>query len=158
MRGPAVIGAAIGGIVVVSALAVALTANRAPTTFAPNSPEAALQSYVEALEAHNLAAAYGLLSTPARLAWSRDEFEQALPGFEPASGQRRYLFGGSTGTDQRVTIRLTMEVIQVSGLSVNRYSMPAEVRMVHEAQGWRLASAVGLDLYELPAPVFPGKD
>jgi hypothetical protein len=143
MRGLMAIGVGIVVISLASVVVVALAANRGPAIFPPDSPEAALQAYLEAFEAGDYAPAYAFFSSDVQATMSATEFEAAAQDY---AGYRteayRVTFDGTEGSGDRVTVQVTQEVNSGGGLTTDRYSYQTVVPMVRENGSWRIDEAL----------------
>ena len=155
MRGLIAIGVGIGVVAILAVVAVGLSAARDPDQFPADSPQAALQAYLQAFEDEDYEAAYASFSADVQRQMSLEEFERAATDYHQyATESRRVLYDGvETDGDERATLRLTVEVSYGDVLFADRYSYPAEVRMVREDGAWRIDQAlVHLDPAPVPAP------
>jgi len=155
VRGLIAIGVGIGVVAILAVVAVGLSAARDPDQFPADSPQAALQAYLQAFEDEDYEAAYASFSADVQRQMSLEEFERAATDYHQyATESRRVLYDGvETDGDERATLRLTVEVSYGDVLFADRYSYPAEVRMVREDGAWRIDQAlVHLDPAPVPAP------
>jgi len=153
MRGLVAIGVGIGVVAILAVVAVGMSAARDPDQFPADSPQAALQAYLQAFEDEDYVAAYAFFSADVQRQMSLEEFEQAVRNYGMYAGDsRRVLYDGTRGTGDHVTLQLTVEVLS-GGLATDRYSYPTEVPMVRENEVWRIDQAlVHLDPAPIPAP------
>ena len=155
MRGLIAIGVGIGVVAILAVVAVGLSAARDPDQFPADSPQAALQAYLQAFDDEDYEAAYASFSADVRGQMGLEDFERAATDYHLyATESRRVLYDGvETDGDERATLRLTVEVSYGDLLLADRYSYPTEVRMVREDGAWRLDQAlVHLDPAPVPAP------
>jgi hypothetical protein len=155
VRGLIAIGVGIGAVAILAVVAVGLSAARDPDQFPADSPQAALQAYLQAFDDEDYEAAYASFSADVRGQMSLEDFERAATDYHLyATQSRRVLYDGvETDGDERATLRLTVEVSYGDVLFADRYSYPTEVRMVREDGAWRLDQAlVHLDPAPVPAP------
>jgi len=155
VRGLIAIGVGIGVVAILAVVAVGLSAARDPDQFPADSPQAALQAYLQAFEDEDYEAAYASFSADVQRQMSLEEFERAATDYHQyATESRRVLYDGvETDGNERATLRLTVEVSYGDVLFADRYSYPAEVRMVREDGAWRIDQAlVHLDPAPVPAP------
>ena len=155
MRGLIAIGVGIGAVAILAVVAVGLSAARDPDQFPADSPQAALQAYLQAFDDEDYEAAYASFSADVRGQMSLEDFERAATDYHLyATESRRVLYDGvETDGDERATLRLTVEVSYGDVLFADRYSYPTEVRMVREDGAWRIDQAlVHLDPAPVPAP------
>ncbi|HUG95803.1 MAG TPA: hypothetical protein VMK30_06635 [Pleomorphomonadaceae bacterium] len=155
MRGLIAIGVGIGVVAILAVVAVGLSAARDPDQFPADSPQAALQAYLQAFEDEDYEAAYASFSANVQDQMSLEDFVRAATDYHLyATESRRVLYDGmETNGDERATLRLTVEVSYGGVLFADRYSYPAEVRMVREDGAWRIDQAlVHLDPAPVPAP------
>jgi len=153
MRGLVAIGVGIGVVAALAVVVVAFKAAQGPGEFPDDSPQAAIQGYLQAFDDADYEAAYAFFSSDVRALMSLEEFEQAARDYGMYAGDsRRVLYDSTRGTGDQVTLQLTVEVIS-GGLATDRYSYPTEVPMVREDGTWRLDQAlVHLDPAPVPAP------
>jgi hypothetical protein len=155
VRGLIAIGVGIGAVAILAVVAVGLSAARDPDQFPADSPQAALQAYLQAFDDEDYEAAYASFSADVRGQMSLEDFERAATDYHLyATESRRVLYDGvETDGDERATLRLTVEVSYGDVLFADRYSYPTEVRMVREDGAWRIDQAlVHLDPAPVPAP------
>jgi hypothetical protein len=158
VRGLIAIGVGIGVVAILAVVAVGLSAARDPDQFPADSPQAALQAYLQAFDDEDYEAAYASFSADARGQMSLEDFDRAATDYHLyATESRRVLYDGidevETDGDERATLRLTVEVSYGDVLFADRYSYPTEVPMVREEGAWRIDQAlVHLDPAPVPAP------
>ncbi|MEK6719988.1 MAG: hypothetical protein AABZ33_04870 [Chloroflexota bacterium] len=148
----------VAGIVAIlglTVLIVVLADQRAPVDYPPDSPEAAVQGYLQAWDANDPAAAYAWFSADAQkqLAFAdyRPVFAEVQRYTEGPDAARRSVFiAGTRGSGDRVTVNLTVEEVYGTGLSLNTYRSSRSVAVVREGTSWKLVEPlVWLD----PAPL-----
>jgi predicted lipid-binding transport protein (Tim44 family) len=138
-----------------------MSAARDPDQFPADSPQAALQAYLQAFEDEDYEAAYAFFSADVQRQMSLEEFERAATDYGTyATESRRVLYDGidqlDTDNDETAILRLTVEVSYGDVLFADRYSYPTEVPMLREDGVWRIDQAlVHLDPAPVPAPA-PG--
>jgi hypothetical protein len=155
VRGLIAIGVGIGVVAILAVVAVGLSAARDPDQFPADSPQAALQAYLQAFEDEDYESAYASFSANVQGQMSLEDFVRAATDYHLyATESRRVLYDGiDRNGDERATLRLTVEVSYGDVLFADRYSYPTEVRMVREDGAWRLDQAlVHLDPAPVPAP------
>jgi hypothetical protein len=155
VRGLIAIGVGIGAVAILAVVAVGLSAARDPDQFPADSPQAALQAYLQAFDDGDYEAAYASFSADVRGQMSLQDFERAATDYHLyATESRGVLYDGvATDGDERATLQLTVEVSYGDVLFADRYSYPTEVRMVREDGAWRIDQAlVHLDPAPVPAP------
>jgi len=158
MRGLVVIGVGIGVVALLAVAAVTFSAAQDPGQFPADSPQAALQEYLQAFEDEDYEAAYSSFSAEVQRQMSLEEFERAATEYGMyATESRRVLYDGidqvETDGVEQATLQLAVEVSYGDVLFADRYSYPTEVRMVREDGTWRIDQAlVHLDPAPIPAP------
>ncbi|MGH2483830.1 MAG: hypothetical protein ACRDE9_05190 [Candidatus Limnocylindria bacterium] len=158
MRGLVAIGVGIGVVAILAVVAVGISAARDPDQFPADSPQAALQAYLQAFEDEDYEAAYASFSADVQRQMSLEDFQRSAIDYHLyATESRRVLYDGidqvETDGDERATLRLTVEVSYGDVLFADRYAYPTEVRMVREDGAWRIDQAlVHLDPVPVPAP------
>ena len=146
------IAAGILALVVVAAVVVLLAENRGPTTFPAGSPQAAMQAYLAAWEQRDLETAYGLFSAEVKAQASFHEYKRAVDSYGTFApdGEAVYIDTADTAAE-RASLHLTIEHYSGEGPGSNVYRSTATVRMIHEADGWKVDQPlIGVE----PAP-FP---
>jgi hypothetical protein len=138
----------IGGLVLLlvgAAIVAALTlGSRPPVSYPPDSPEAAFQGYVQAVENGDPAAAYGYLSRRIQGQLSLDAYQRewGRPILPRDRNSRLRIDRGERSGD-RATLYLTIERHYGSGLSAGRSTSPEEVRLVREDGAWKIDDRLG---------------
>jgi hypothetical protein len=135
------IGAGILALAILGAAVVLLAEGRQPTSFAPGTPEAAMQGYLAAWQEDDYEAAYAFFSDEIKAETSLEAYESQVRGFGDP-----YLGGSDTavyidkaeGDSQRVTLFLTFEQYYGGGLGGESYRSQREIRMIHQADGWKI--------------------
>lgn len=154
-RGLLLIGGGILALVVIAVVVVLVAGHRSDATFEPGSPEAAIQTYLSALDEDDLEAAYTAFSTNVQERWSLEDYRRTVDSYPPDFGRdtpRRVLFDRVDETDGRARVHLTVEEFYGDGLSGDTYRSSRQIRMVREADDWRIDDLlVWLD----PAPTHP---
>ena len=133
------IGGGVVALVVVTLAVVLLTDSGGPTSFGPDSPEAALQAYIAALEDGNTDAAYAAFSSDVRSRVSSQALERELDirdgGGRPDT---RYLLTAASvdGATARVTV--TAEEFYEDGLGGSTNRNDYEIRLIREDGAWHI--------------------
>lgn len=152
----------VAGIVAIlglTVLIVVLADQRAPVDYPPDSPEAAVQAYLQAWDADDPAAAYAWFSADAQKQLAFDDYRPIFEEFQrhtegPDAARRSVFISGTRGSGDRVTVNLTVEEVYGTGLSLNTYRSSRSVAVVREGTSWKLAEPlVWLD----PAPTVEEK-
>ena len=151
-RGLVVIAGAILGIVVLGAIVVLLAEGRQPQSYAPGSPEAAIQAYLTAWDNDDPATAYDSFSSSVQSSITREEYVAQADAFGKVGTNQATFIDRVEGDDTRVTVLLTVEDYYGDGLGETSRSQRS-VRMVNE-EGWKIDELlVGLE--PAPLPPFP---
>ena len=134
------IGAGILALVVLGGAVVLLAEGRQDETFAPDSPQAAIQEYLAAWEAGNYEGAYAFFSSEVQADTSLDDYESESRSYAVGAGygSRAAFIDEVEGDDQRVIVHLTVEEFYGGGPGTETFRSPRQVRMVHEADGWKI--------------------
>lgn len=134
------IGAGILALVVLGGAIVLLAEGREPETFAPGSPQAAMQDYLAAWDEDDYEAAYAFFSDDVQADASLDAYESQARAYGGgfADGSRATFIDEVEGDEERVTIHLTIEEYFGGGPGAQSYRSQRQVRMVHEAGGWKI--------------------
>jgi hypothetical protein len=146
------------GVLALAALAVAvvlLSGDRDPVEFPADSPEGALQRYLAAFDDGDLETAYAFFSSGVRAAMALDEWERTVDMFGggmPDDRVRRAIFDGRSGEGNSVEVRVTIEEIFGEGLTTSTSRYQSQIRMVREADGWRIDEPL---VWLEPAPIEP---
>jgi hypothetical protein len=157
MRGLIAIGVGIVALSIASIAVVVTVGSRPPATFPADSPEAALQGYLEAFDAGDYGAAYEYFSAPVQGVMSAADFEAAARDYASYRTESYLVtYDGTEGTGDRVSLQVTIEYGSGGALSTDRYSYQTTVPMVREDGSWRIDEAlVFLDPAPVPYPA-PG--
>jgi hypothetical protein len=134
------IGAGVLALVALGAAVVLLAEGRRPASFEPGTPEAAMQGYLAAWQDADYEAAYGFFSDEIRTETSLEQYESQVRGFgEPFGGSDTAVYiDKADGDGLRVTLYLTVEQSYGGGIGGESYRSQREVRMVHQADGWKI--------------------
>ncbi len=135
--------AGIAGILGLTVLIVVLAGQRAPVDYPPDSPEAAVQAYLQAWDADDPAAAYAWFSADAQKQLAFDDYRPIFEEFQrhtegPDAARRSVFITGTRGSGDRVTVNLTVEEVYGTGLGLNTYRSSRSVVVVREGTSWRL--------------------
>ncbi|HEX5038702.1 MAG TPA: hypothetical protein VFW95_01025 [Candidatus Limnocylindria bacterium] len=135
------IGAGVIALVVVTLAVVLLTDDGGRTSFAPDSPEAALQAYLAALEDEDVDVAYAAFSDDVRSRVNADAFEREVGLRDAGSSDgpdTRYLVTASNVDGDTALVTVTVEEFYGDGLngSTNRYDH--EIHLVREEGAWHI--------------------
>lgn len=136
-RGIALVAAVVIGIAALAVIAVAIGGGRT-ATFPPDSPEAAFQGYLAALEAGDVDVAYGYFSENVQAGLTLQRYRSELGGWPLSIADARILIEGADVTGKRARLRLAIERIYPGGLGPSRSRETREIRLVREADGWRI--------------------
>jgi MecA-like transpeptidase family protein len=148
-----IIGAGVLALVVVAAAIVLLAEGRDPRSFAPGSPEEAMQRYLAAWDERDYEGAYAFFSEEIRASTTLDEYQNQVRAYGdglPIENTAAYI-DDVEGTGDRVTLHLTIEQFYDDGGpgGGSTYRNQRAVRMVREADGWKVDEPlIGLE----PAP------
>ena len=135
------IGAGVIALVIVTLAAVLLTDSDDGTSFAPDSPESALQAYLAALQDGDVDAAYAIFSNEVRSRVSADAFEREVRLRDtgtPDGPDTRYLVTATNVDGDTALVTVTVEEFYGDGLngSTNRYDH--EIHLVREHGAWHI--------------------
>lgn len=154
-RSVGVIAASIVGLVAVAVVIVLLADRRAPQEFAPGSPEATIQAYLEAWDRGELETAYALFSKGVQSRMSIERFERAASQWRANRGSvsNAVLISRSTVGGTGATVVVIVETSYGGGLANNTYREERDLRLALEGGAWRLADALvwldPIDFYEV---------
>ena len=147
------IGAALAALIVVTVVAVLVAGSRT-ATFAEDSPEFALQRYLEAFDDGDYEAAYAYFSSSIREELSLREFEQSAEAYVPhfaGRPQRRVSVARVEETEDGVRLHLVVEEFYGDGFGGSTSSYERSVRMTLEDGAWKIDDPiVGLDAGPIP--------
>jgi hypothetical protein len=136
------IGAGILALAALGTAVVLLAEGRQPSSFAPGTPQAAMQAYLAAWQDDDYPAAYQLFSDEIRAGTSLEEYESQLRTFGDPFGDGSSVavyIDKAEGDDRQVTLYLTVEQHYGGGFGGgDSYRSPREVRMVHQTEGWKI--------------------
>ena len=139
---------------VVAAIVTVLAFAPSASHFAPGSPEDVFQSYLAAYQRRDFETAYGYFSARAQHQLSLDayvRYARTSYGDAPES-HSRIAVERVEEDDRGVTLYLTIENSNDSGLDVGRYSYDVTIPLVKEASVWKIDQLL---LGTSPAPVAP---
>jgi hypothetical protein len=152
-----VIGGGILALVALSIAVILLAEARGPASFELGSPQEAMQRYLAAWEERDHEAAYLFFSTEIRADTTLEQYESEARAYGEGFG------GGETATyidDAEVegdtaTLHLTVEqYFDDGGLGGNSYRTQRSVRMVREADGWKIDEPL-IGVESIPFGEFP---
>lgn len=143
MKGPArsvFIIAVVVLVLVVGAVIVALALSPGESHFAPNSPEAAFQHYLDAYRSRDFSGAYASFSTGAQRQLTLDQYvTQARSSASiPFDDNQRITIGRVEHQNSVVLLHLTIEQSGGSALDFERPSHDQTVPMVQENGAWKI--------------------
>jgi hypothetical protein len=152
-----VIGGGILALVALSIAVILLAEARGPASFEPGSPQEAMQRYLAAWEERDYEAAYGFFSAEVRADATLDQYESQAraygDGFQ--GGDSATYIDDVEGEGDRVTVHLTVEqFFDDGGLGGNGYRTQQAVRMVREADGWKIDEPL-IGVESIPFSDFP---
>jgi hypothetical protein len=124
-------------VVITATIVVLVVGNRPATSFAADTPEAALQSYLAAWEVEDLDTAYSYFSDRVQARLALDDYLQSRD-FYYDSADRTVQLDQTTGEGDRRQIQLTVEEFYGEGLGSGSYTHEETVSMIHEADGWKV--------------------
>jgi len=135
-----VIGGGILALVALSIAVILLAEARGPASFEPGSPQEAMQRYLAAWEERDYEAAYRFFSAGVQADGTFEQYErQARVGDEFHDGETAAYIDDVEGEGDRATLHLTVEMFfDDGGLGGNSYRSQRSVRMVREADGWKI--------------------
>jgi hypothetical protein len=144
-----VAGALLVALVVVTA-SITLIRSAQPTAVAPGSPEATLQAYLVASDAHDWEAAYAMFSADVRRATPLSQYRRmASDVAQWDTADRRVVLDRVEPNGDVALLHLRVETFSQGALSADRYSSPREIRLVKESGAWQIDELlVGTDAME----------
>lgn len=136
---------------VVGAVVAVLVLSPGESHFAPGSPEAAIQEYLDAYESRDFNKAYGSFSAQAQRQLTADAYATRArsSGIFPLDENQRILIGHVEHQGSAATLHLTIEHISGSGLDIDRSSYERTVPMVQGDGRWKIDELL-LGIYPLP--------
>lgn len=158
----AFIAGGIVALVLVSVAVVLLAGGRQRQDFAAGSPEAAVQAYLQAWETDDAEATWAFFSADVQAEYPFEDYERAVRDYHlyqnPDGGPSRSIFiDGSDVSDDRATVRLTVEEYYGDGLNTSSYRSARALRLVREGGAWKLADPlIWLDPTEFSQPKTEG--
>jgi hypothetical protein len=127
-------------LTVASTAAVLVVGGPGQKAYATGTPEAAFQSFVDAVQNNDWVTANTLVSASMK---DRGTDAQTAAGMLTAGGTT-VTIESSAGDVSRTTLFVTIQIGSNSGMPLNpSYTMGSSVDMVREADGWKLDSTVG---------------
>jgi hypothetical protein len=137
---------ALVALAVIAMVVVILGGRAGPAAYPTGSPEAAFQSYLQAFDDGDTAAAYAALSTRAKASWPYDQYLQDLDTFGKWQPERQVWIDSVERDGARATLHLTVEYRSGSGLSTSTWTDTQDIRLTLEEDGWRVDQRiVGLE-------------
>jgi hypothetical protein len=139
---------------VAGAVVAVLALSPGESHFAPGSPEAAFQQYLDAYESRDFRSAYDFFSAATQRQMSVDEYvsRARLSGNAPFDENQRILIGRVEHHDSAVTLHLAIEHVSGTGLQIDRSSYEQTVPLVQEQGAWKIDELL-LGIYPLPPEV-----
>jgi hypothetical protein len=124
-------------LVVVAAAAILIVDERGDAGYPPDSPEAAFQAYAHAWDEGDTESAWDMFTPAAQGRVSHFEFRDANRWREDEV--QRIWIDDRSGTDERVTLRLTVETVYRGGLfGSDRWQDTSVVTLVDTDDGWKI--------------------
>ncbi len=138
-------------VLVAGAVITVLILSPGESHFAPGSPEAAFQQYLDAYEARDFSSVYGSFSAEAQRQLSVDEYMTRARSSANVSfdDNQRILIGRVEHHGSTAILHLTIEHSSGSGLRLNRSSYEQTVPLVQEDGAWKIDELL-LGIYPLP--------
>ena len=153
-RSLAYIGGGVVALMIITIVIVLLAGGREAEGFTADSPQGILQSYLAASEEGDLAAAHAYFSADVHDEMDLDAFVRATDSYG-AYGEgtsHSVFFDSASGDGDRIVLHLTVEEFYGDGMNRSSYRSEREIRMVREADGWRIDEPLVL---LNPAPIEP---
>lgn len=127
-------------VLVIGAVIIALALSPGESHFAPNSPEAAFQHYLDAYESRDFNGAYNSFSVGAQRQLTFDQYTARARSSAdvPLDENQRVLIGEVEHRGSVVLLHLTIEHSGGSGLELDRSSYDQTVPMVQENGAWKI--------------------
>ena len=127
-------------VLVVAAVIAVLAFSPGDSHFAPGSPEAVFQQYLNTYQSRDFNSAYGFFSSQAQKQLTADEYALSARSFGNVSfdDNQRILIGRVEHRDSAVILHLTIENTFGSGLDLNRSSYDRPIPMVQEKGTWKI--------------------
>jgi hypothetical protein len=135
-RSVVLIGGGVLAVVLVAVVVIVALGTPEPETFPPDSPEYALQQYLDAAHSGDEERARSFLSRRA-LAQIPADAPGRTPYCPPLDG-RRITVDDVERSGDRATVTVEITELSGSGLDFDRYSWEYTVRMVLEDGAWKL--------------------
>ncbi len=121
-------------VLVIGAVIVALALSPKESHFAPNSPEAAFQHYVDTYNSRDFNEAYRSFSTGAQRQLTLDQYvtQARSSAHDPINDNQRIVIGKVEHQGSIVLLHLTIEHSGGSGLDFDHFSDEQTVPMIQE--------------------------
>jgi hypothetical protein len=134
------IGAGVIALVVVTLAVVLLTDDGESVSFGSDAPEAALQSYLTALEDGDADAAFAAFSSDVRSTVDPDAFAREVDLRETEAGRpdTRYLVSATNVEGDTARVTVTIQEFYGEGLDGSTSSYDREIRLIREDGGWHI--------------------
>jgi hypothetical protein len=134
------VGVGVLALVFLGAAVVMLAEGRQPASFEPGTPQAMMEGYLAAWQDEDYQAAYDFFSDEIKADTSLEQYEQQVRGLgEPFGGSDTAVYiDKAEGDGPQVTLYLTVEQSYGGGIGSESYRSQREVRMVHQADGWKI--------------------
>jgi hypothetical protein len=154
------IGVGVLGVAVLGAAVVLLAEGRRPASYDLGTPQAAMQEYLTAWQSDDYEAAYAYFSDEIKGDTSLEEYETLQRNFGDPNGYQSneaVYIDKAEGDDAQVTLYLTVEQFYGGdGLGGGSYRSPRSVRMVHQADGWKIDEPLmGVEQFPFEQPLEP---
>lgn len=148
-----VIGGAVVAFAIASVLVVLTVGDRTSDPYPEDTPEGALQRYLERFERGDLAGAHAWFSERVTNDMDLAAYQRMVDQFGSVLADdrsRRVLVDERVGTGDTVSLRVIVEELEDAGLGSSTFRYEREIRMLRQPDGWRIDEPlVGLE----PGPI-----
>lgn len=136
-----VIGGVVVALAIASVLVVLSVGDRTSEAYPEDTPEGALQRYLESFESGDLAGAHAWFSDRVRSEMDLASYQRMVDQFGSLLADdrpRRVLVDERVGTGDSISLRVIVEELEDGGIGASTQRYEREIRMLRQPDGWRI--------------------